>query len=69
LQADDVRLTVGEPGKEVLQSLVDVVDVERRDLHGFAPPLRTTLKTRRRNAEGLSGNKGPIRHCERRSNQ
>jgi hypothetical protein len=48
LQADDVRLTVGEPSKEVLQSFVDIVDVERGDLQDFhsggRPSARTTSR-------------------------
>ena len=34
LQADDIRLRRLEPGRETAKALVDVVDVEGRDLHG-----------------------------------
>jgi hypothetical protein len=34
LQAGDIGLREFQPGEEIRQSLVDVVDVERCDLHG-----------------------------------
>ena len=33
LEAHDVRFGFGKPGQKILQPLVDVVDVEGRDLH------------------------------------
>ena len=34
LKADHVRLGLGEPGEQVLEALVDVVDVEGGEFHG-----------------------------------
>jgi hypothetical protein len=36
LETNDVRLSFGEPSQKVLQSLVDVVNVERGNFHASA---------------------------------
>jgi len=35
LQANDVRLTLGEPGEEIFQPLLDRIDVPGCDSHRF----------------------------------
>ena len=43
LEANDVWLSFGEPSREILQPLVDVVDVERYDLQRSGPARKAIL--------------------------